>query len=855
MAAMDKEKRFMVYKSSAGSGKTFTLARVYLALTLSSNDPGYFRRILAITFTVKAATEMKERIISYLAVLAGRPSERSDTSIILQMLEADTGLDKEEIRLRSERALHSILHNYSDFSVLTIDKFVHRLVRSFSSDLELTPDFEVEIDQNRVNDLVVEALLDKAGEHADITRVILQFMEHQISEDRTWNIESSLQSTASELNSEEFFIKSSELQTLDPSKVFEVKKWLDEQIASFEQRMSALGKEALNMLESKGLDASDFFQGKRGIWGYLNALVDLNYDKMVAPNSYVFQTLNDGKWQSGSKNNAVHDVSPSLETLFHQAQKELEHIPEIFFYKKLRSAVFTMGLIGEMRNLFSEVKEVDNIQTLTDFYRLLTERFSFEQTPFIFERLGNRFGHILIDEFQDTSTLQWNNLLPLVVNSLSEGQHSLIVGDAKQSIYRFRGSDPSQFVNLPFTGTSSDVLLEGEYAGHVLDTNYRSASNVVGFNNRFFEELKFHMLSPDLQAVYEDLQQHPHSNEPGYVALHTVGNPEKEDRLQVFFEHIEKRLSMVIQTHGCSPGDIAFLFQRNSDASFMAGALLEMGYQVVSDESLLLHNNPDVNLLISTLYAHRFATDPFRLQQWVACLKQCGHLSAPYHETAQEIKEKKPYFRKLVNMLQLPLDMDKLDTGESFSAIYYLTRVFGIDQNNPFITKLLDFSLAFEQNAKFLKHSFLTHWEKESASLSIELQEAQDAIRIMTIHKSKGLEFPVVFVYLPEIDTSRLTRKHEWITEPTGVPALESAMISTNELKNTVFEELYLAEKERTSLDKVNQLYVAFTRAKKHLEIFTAQRNGLPQSGELQFIASWPEWNPEAATLEIGKPN
>lgn len=849
---MDSEKRFLVYKSSAGSGKTFTLARVYLALALASKDPNYFRHILAITFTVKAATEMKERIVSYLAALAGRPNERKDAATIMELLLKDTGLGQEEIKKRSENVLHAILHSYSDFSVLTIDKFVHRLVRSFSSDLELTPDFEVEIDQARVNDLVVRALLEKTGEHEAITKVILQFMEHQINEDRSWNIESTLLSTADELNSEEFFIRSAEFQALDPSKVMSVKKWLDEQISIFENKLSSLGKEAMLMLEEHQLEARDLYQGQRGIWGYFTAVNDLNYDKVLSPNSYVFQSINDGKWQSGSKKESVLEVSGSLLTLFNRIQQELEGVPEILFYKKLRSAVFTMGLIGEMRNLFTEVKEVDNIQTLTDFYRLLTERFSFEQTPFIYERLGNRFSHILIDEFQDTSTLQWRNLLPLVVNALSEGKQSLIVGDAKQSIYRFRGSEPGQFVNLPYTGSDADLLLEGEYSGHVLDTNYRSAKNVVDFNNRFFEELKFHTLSPELQAVYDDLHQKANTKEPGYVALHTIPNPDGEDRLEVFFREMEGRIAHVVKELQYSQGDICLLFQRNSDASFVAGSLLEAGYQVVSDESLLLYHNPDVNLIIATLYAHRYATDPFRLQQWLARLKQCGHLKHPYHQAAQMLKEKRPYFRQLAKDLGIDFNTARLDTGESFSAIFYLCRTFKLDPGNPFISKLLDFALDFEQNAKFLKHSFLHHWEREAPSLSIELQDAQDAIRIMTIHKSKGLEFHVVFVYLPEIDLTWLTRKHEWITDETGVPLLESALIGTNELKDTPFEELYLAEKERTSLDKVNQLYVAFTRARNHLEIFTEQKNGLPRSDSMQFITTWPEWNAESGTLRLG---
>lgn len=842
-------KRFLVYKSSAGSGKTFTLARVYLALVLGNKATDYFKKILAITFTVRAAAEMKERIISYLSAMSGA-SGRNDTESMIGLLRSDTGLNDEEIRQRSGQILNAILHSYSEFSILTIDKFAHRLIRSFSSDLGLTPDFEVEIDQGRINDLVVESLFEKAGKGDDLTRLLLQFIEHQLQEDKSWDIQNHILETANELNSEEFFLKSPAFKGLMAKDVTRLKSWIEHELEAFYEKVSRPAREALENIKSSGLTAEDFFHGTSGIYGYFLAAATRNHKKLE-PNSWVLKTIGEGKWQSGTKNPVVLTRSEGLEQKFHEIQNALQNLPRIRFLQGLMGTIFTMGLVEELRTLFLEVKTTENIQTLQDFYRMISQKFSAEQTPFIYERLGNRYAHILIDEFQDTSLLQWQNIVPLVENSLSEGQVSLVVGDVKQSIYRFRGSEPSQFLQLPNVGRQSDLLFAEEYNEQVLIHNYRSAKSIVQFNNRFFESLVGNVLEHSLSGIYNDLKQTAVSPETGSVTFRFVSEIPDTDKRELFLDCFDQRINELLDQN-IRLGDICILFHRNSDASYMAAGLLEKGYHVVSEESLLLEHNPEVQLLISTLCAHRFADDPFYQQRWLSRLKLMEFVTeSEYHSKAQELKQHKLDFKELSRALNLELDLRQMEHGDSFSMLYYLSGFFKLNREGPFISKLLDFALDFEHSGTFLKYSFLAHWETKQSKLSIELQDGQNAIRIMTIHKSKGLEFPAVLIYLPELQFDRLTKDYAWMTSGLDIPELDSALMKVQQLKNTPFQEIYDEELAKSTLDKINILYVAMTRARSHMDIFSLEKGGQPKSKELQFITQWPEWNAEKLMLQF----
>ena len=747
---METIKNFEVYKSSAGSGKTFTLASAYLSLVLKSEDPKYFRKILALTFTVKAASEMKERIISYLSAFAGRQSERKDIASMMAVVSSNTGLSDDQIINRSNNVLIHLIHDYGEFSVLTIDKFVNRIIRSFSADLGLNSDFEIEIDQTKIIEQVIDGLMNQIGINQIITELILEFVKHQIDDQKSSDISSQLASLAREVLSEEYYLNSKGQTTMDPKLIHPLQQRILNELKAIEANVSNLGRRALDLFDKFGLEEGDFYYSSRGIAKYFQKAREADLEYVSNPNTIVIKTIESDKWQSKTKEPAVLEIKDQLTELFNALTLLKPEIERVIFLKKIRTFLYSIGLIGEIIQLFDSIRESENIQLLSDYYKILSDKFGQEQSPFIYERLGQRYAHILIDEFQDTSALQWKNLLPLITNSLSEGNKSLIVGDAKQSIYRFRGSDPEQFINLPYAGYESDLLLKAAYQEFYLDTNFRSYSNVIDFNNRFFSTLHKSFLSEEHEPTFYQLHQKKNARIGGEVFFHTVERLEEMDRIESFLVPMEKRIKILLEESKCTEKDICILFQKNSDASFVAGKLLECGYKVTSSESLLLANNPNIQLLISTLIAVQNNGDPFYLQQWLSRLNQTNKLRSDYHETASWIKKAKPRMHELIKKLELNLSIDRTKL-DSFNALLYLAKFFELNLNDLFVRKLLDFSLEFETTSMYLKSTFLDKWESEKSKLCIDPSGDANAINIMTIHKSKGLEFPVVFVYLPRI--------------------------------------------------------------------------------------------------------
>jgi ATP-dependent exoDNAse (exonuclease V) beta subunit len=543
----------------------------------------------------------------------------------------------------------------------------------------------------------------------------------------------------------------------------------------------------------------------------------------------------------------VLSISTALREIAENLLSQTKVVRHYFLLRAVRSEIFRLGFIGELNQLIEQFKETENTRLLSDFNRIISEQFLEEQTPFIFERLGNQFESILIDEFQDTSNLQWLNLIPLVENSLSVAKTSLIVGDAKQSIYRFRGSEPQQFIDLPNVNHPSSSLFASSYQEHVLNSNYRSARNIIDFNNRFFEQYSQNILSSDLIQTYSDLKQEFISDESGEVNWWFTSpdaGSSKEDALQMM---ISRTIDLVTKEK-VNPGDVCCLFRMNSDAAVFASSLLKSGIGVISEESLLLKNNPAVALLISTLTASRYPKDNFHLQQWLSKYHHIHRINN-YHLLAQNLKKEKWNLEKLMNKVGLDFNPQILLQGDMFSKMFNLVKLFELNLSDPFTLKLLDFCTEFESSATYLKTSFLEHWKKAEDALSIQLPEGKNAVRVMSIHKSKGLEFPVVMVFMPSLNKAKQTKEESWVSldEELGIQQIS---LKTSALKSTTFEAVYDQENDKSSLDFINTLYVAFTRAESQLEVFSNPPSS--KNTSLDFIKTWSEWDDEKSLLHLG---
>ena len=845
---MNLKGNYHVYRSSAGSGKTFTLAKFYLSLILKNDSPNYFKHILAITFTVKAAAEMKHRIIHYLSGFASSQKLSKDHELMLSLISKELDIDMRLIQKKSNPILNAILHDYSNLAIFTIDKFVHKLVRSFATELGLSPDFEVEIDSKQLIERVVSETLNKVGIDKDITRLIRQYSKGQVESDKLWDVTASLESLASELNSEDFYLNAKDLGDISPSIVFEIQHQLKIRYDKISVLVQIIGQKAIDLIELHSLSSKDFANGGKGVFGFFMGAANKDLIKVSKPNTYVLKALEDDKWQSSTKSEVVLDIKNELHAQLYQLIENQSQIRHALFCQKLIPQLYKTGLISEFQLTFSSLKFEDNQQLLSDFYKLLSDKFENDQTPFIYERLGNKFHHILIDEFQDTSQLQWKNLLPLVENSISEGHSSLIVGDAKQSIYRFRGSEPGQFINQPNNNRPSDQLLRAEFNPFVLDSNYRSSKAIVDFNNRFFSELSNTFLEENHRTYYSDVTQKSTNESAGQVSFNAIAKIDGLTNQELLFEPIYNRIKSLLEIDEVDPGDICLLFQKNSDASYFAGKLLQFGFPVTSDESLLLMNNNNIQLIISTIQAQANPCDQFYLQLWLSRIYQMEAISHDYHEHALWLKTGKCSFRQLSNRLNLGLKEDTFNQ-DSFRIIWEIIKKFKLNKDDIFIKSFLDFALLYDENAAYLKTSFTDYWNLECEKLSIE-NSSYGSIQVMTIHKSKGLEFEHVLVFLPEFQQRKTTKKFAWI-EDLGLDNLKKTMVNIDSLSGTDYEDVLDEEKSNSSVDLINALYVALTRPKNTLDVFTLAKDGNIVSKPIRFIQNWNEWDSKNAVLRI----
>jgi ATP-dependent exoDNAse (exonuclease V) beta subunit len=609
---------FLVYKSSAGSGKTYTLISVYLQIVL--REPARFRNILAITFTNKAANEIKNRIVSNLKVLSVDGEENIPTKYyhLVESLKKSTGLGFPELSERSAKVLTLILHNYGDFAVSTIDSFMHRIIRSFSFDLKLSMNFEVEMDTALLQAETVDSLLSEVGKDNYITDILVKFVQERAESDESWQIERDLLKFSDNLFGEDTFDILPRLGEFTAEKLASVNKKLNQFLVFYENSLVSLAKEAMQRIESHGIGAEYFSNGTRGIYSFFRKIAEGDVESALEPNSCVLKTINDDVWLSAKaqkkpEGTAILEISEELTQIYQKIEKLSANAGgKYILYRNIRGNLYPMAVLGELNQRLQAVKKDRNVVSISEFNRIIASIVSNEPVPFIYERTGERFRHYLIDEFQDTSVLQWNNLLPLVENSLSLNGSNMIVGDGKQAIYRFRNGEVEQFVRLPDIDnpTGNPILqqraqvLAREYAPNRLDSNFRSKCEVIDFNNRFFEYAAKAFL-PETGEVYSGVAQLSNpENTGGFVSVEFFQGEKKE------FEsyNCERTLELVgeLTGSGYQPGDITVLCRSNKDASAIASYLNANGVKVVSSESLLLVKSPEVNFLINFL---TFLTD------------------------------------------------------------------------------------------------------------------------------------------------------------------------------------------------------------------------------------------------------
>lgn len=862
--------QFTVYKSSAGSGKTFTLVKEYLKLALASDAPDSYRYILAITFTNKAANEMKERVLAALKSLASDATPTGTSFYLHAALEDEMQLPTEVLRQRAQQVLAHILHHYGDFSISTIDKFIHRVVRAFAFDLKIPLNFEVELDQEELLQQAVDLLIEQVGSNPELTRLLVDFTEAKTDQEQSWNIGYDLAGLGKNLFKEDSAPYLERLRALKLEDFERLRNQLCERVETFEQAARAIGQQAQETIRQGGLEASDFAGGKtQGIAKYFQYLAQFRADKLT-PSDRLQKNLDDDKWYGSKANNAtkeaIDQAKPVLQALYNKAQELTDqHFERYQLYQMLNQHIHGLAVLNEIEGLMERIKDEENLVHISEFNRRIADIVLHEPIPFIYERLGERYRHYLVDEFQDTSSMQWQNLLPLLDNALGHGHFNMVVGDGKQAIYRWRGGEVEQFSRLPEVVAQANNTLVQEraqalarnYQGAVLKRNFRSKAEIVEFNNALFTHLA-EQLEGDLEGIYVDhSQEFDAANTGGLVQAEMFVDVRQQDDYDTWTANRTEALIREALEDGFQPKDIAVVCRNNGPASALAKHLIGQGIPVVSSESLLLRSSPEVRFLMACmLYLQNGQSK--RAQMLMAnYLLHSGRIGAHLQQVQAHIASREePYFSmpeflqqhgfdfKPGRLRQLPL----YELAESLIVLFQLAS--GPD---PFIAFLLEHIHEFGTRPQAGIDDLVKWWEEKQHSLSIQVAEGTNAVTVMTIHKSKGLEFPVVIVPFADWRV-RPGHSHLWIDldEP-GLEGLDAALVpAAKQLEQTDYAHRYHEEAARSRLDNFNLLYVAFTRPQERLYVLYKDSKNTISEFYSNFLFNHPGWQPEESRLVTG---
>jgi ATP-dependent exoDNAse (exonuclease V) beta subunit len=812
---------FQVYNASAGSGKTFTLVKEYLKILVTSEDLFLFQKILAITFTNKAAGEMKERVLLNLEEFAeGKQNEL--LKIILQEIE----VDKTTIQERSKKILHAILQNYSAFSITTIDSFTHKIIKSFAYDLGLPINFEVEMDAISLLNEAVDLLISKIGTDKELTKLLIDFSLEKTDDDTSWDISRDLNEFARILLNED---DNKHFRKLADKKIEDftnLKATLFTHQKELKNSLKEVGENGMYLMTSAGLESKDFMRGTvpKFFTDLSEKSVNIDFikrsetiEKAIGNNQFYTKTT------STETASSIDAIVPEIISLFRKAEK----IYKQFLLNKLAlKSIIPLAVLNHINAELNTIKEENNIRLNAEFNQLISDNIKDQPAPFIYERIGQRFMHYFIDEMQDTSVLQWQNLIPLIDNALAQENSSLLlVGDGKQAIYRWRGGKAKQFINLGLEGENGKNPFQTTKEIKELETNFRSFSEVVNFNNSFFQHTSNFFQNAAYKKLFlEGNTQKENAKKGGFVSLSFLGKEadketEKLKYPKKIFEKIEE-LKNDFSLH-----EICVLVRKKKDGIAVANYLSENGVAIISSETLLLQNNIKVNFIINVLKALQHPNDEESRFELLYFLHKHLQIKEPKHQFLQT-------FAKVTNEV---IFQNLKSYGVSFeiSTFYQLpfyekieeiSRGFNLlDSSDAYVQFFLDVVLEQQRKGTDIGE-FLEFWELKKSALSIVAPESANAVQIMTIHKSKGLEFPVV-IFPYDLDIYYYGKLKVWLNElPDSYEGFEELLVSYNRdlsYVNATGLAIFNTQREALELDNFNLLYVVLTRAIEQLHIIT----------------------------------
>lgn len=835
-----------IYRASAGSGKTYQLALEYLKLLFVSDNA--YEHILAVTFTNKATGEMKRRIIDELDILAHDVSASGYAGELGRVL----NLSPQLLQARAFDILTALLHDYSAFNISTIDRFFQQTTRAFTREIGLQGGYNLELDNDPVLSQAIDRMMFELEnpEKKELLKWLLQYSENKVEDGLSWNLRSDIGKLGREIFKETYKLHSREVLELTADKkiLSAYRNELNKVRSVYKQFIIENSRIALQMMDEASLKPEDFKGGSRSPFVQLKKWESGEVDELKP----AFVRLHDSldNWLAKS---TKPPVSAAIEQVYasgvnHCVGEIIRAFPLMISAEMTVKHLYTLGILSDIDRHVREYEKEHNILLLSDTTELLNKIIDGSDTPFVYEKIGNRIDHYMIDEFQDTSGMQWSNFYPLVRDSVDKHQKNLIVGDVKQSIYRWRSSD-WKLLHEELKRSFDDTLR----TDNVLDQNWRSATHIVSFNNAFFT-LAAQTLQSDINDLYDnasvyvekeagfnskitdayaDIYQYVpsvHKEKSGHVNVRFMETDDDQDWSAQVLQEIPEQVK-ALQDRGFSLKDIAILVRSQGDGARVANALLRYKeentgsayrFDVISSESLYLNSVPVIRLIIGVLnYLHNPEVELNRI------------LAVYEYETSRnELTPEAGLGRYFLNrtdtMLLFPGEiageLDRLKTLPLFEMCEGIIGLFPSvkpENDGVFIQAFLDLVLDFTTNHTADVSSFLEWWQEYGYRKTISTPDTQDAVRIMTIHKSKGLGFKAIIV--PFCDWDMDNRADILWCEPHYPPFNQLPLVPviySKKMAGTIYATDYFNEKIQAYIDNLNLAYVAFTRAKEELIIY-----------------------------------
>ncbi len=805
-----------ITKASAGAGKTFLLTETYIGMLYAAHlSRNAHRRILAVTFTKKATAEMKERIVRELHVL----SSATDClrSPFAAKLMHDFRLTEQQLHGYAQKILSDLLQDYGAFAVSTIDSFFQQVIRSFARELNLSGKYNIELDTQVIQQMAVDDFFHYlSADDKQTYRTLLAIIDDNLTEAKPWDPKTTLITLTNELFNEAVIRHQDELFTfLQQDEVLDAYQQQLRQVQrSYTTDYQNKAQAITQYLTQHGLARADFSRGEM-IFKFVDYSLDDAIKNSPKLNSYLCKFIGgDSMVKSKEKNTALYMHEEQLRPLMLELYAMLtgKRMHELITARAILYKLPYLRLLGKIHHYIQIKNEELNRLPISETNALLHNVIEQDNTsPFVYEKIGTRIQHFLIDEFQDTSYLQWENFRPLIENALGTDADNLIVGDVKQSIYRFRNSDYSLMLHQ----LDKDFPHQTEH--RTLQYNWRSSEQVVDFNNQLFGHLaaalsaeidtclagKYAPLQGIIQDVYTEHIQTPALKDKaakGYVEVRLVEGSKKAEWREAILQQLPSIVADIEQRN-IPLGRVACLVRTNSDALLIAQTLVEAGYQVMSNEGLLLTSSPAVQFIIATLRANLYPEDNTVL----------------FHQA---------YFAEQLGIVVRTKPMQQMSLLET---VQHIIAHYGLEQpeHTPYLIALQDKVYEYINRYAADVYDFLTWWDTHANAFSLTMQATPNAIQIVSIHKSKGLEYDVVII--PFCDWSKAksqspnTEELLWV-KPTdeisvlfGVPLVPIKFADS--LAQSDFADTYYKELVDLHLDNLNLTYVAFTRARQELYI------------------------------------